>query len=659
MDFQTAKARAEELRKTLRYHSELYYNQDNPEISDYEYDMLSNELKHSEAQFPELITADSPTQIVGGKASKLFEKVTHAVKMESLQDVFSIEEVTAFIQKIQSDFPDAAFTVEPKIDGLSVSLEYENGVLVRGSTRGDGVVGEDVTANLMQIRDIPKQIPCTASSLEVRGEVYMPHESFFACIEKQENNGEVPFKNPRNAAAGSLRQKNSAVVAERNLSVFIFNVQAVDGMNFATHQESLDFLKSCGFPVVPGYVLCHSAQEVESQIHRIGENRGSYAYDIDGAVVKTNSLAQREELGSTAKFPKWAVAFKYPPEEKETVLKDIEINVGRTGVLTPTGVFEPVVLAGTTVSRATLHNQDFIDEKGLQIGDTVVMRKAGEIIPEVLRVTKHDESKGVYQLPSFCPSCGAPVYRQGDEAAVRCMNDKCPAQIVRVLIHFASRDAYGIEGLGEAIVELFVKEGLIHSPEDIFQLTKEDIMRLDGFKETSANNLVTSIENAKRNDLSKLIFALGIRHIGAKNAQQLAVHFGTMDALITASEEDILAIDGFGEIMAKSVVEFFATEQNLAMIESLKQLGLNMNSLAEIQDERFKGMTFVLTGTLEKFKRSEASKIIESFGGKTSSSVSKKTTFVLAGEAAGSKLTKAQSLGVKIISEDEFEQMIV
>ncbi|MBQ3431339.1 MAG: NAD-dependent DNA ligase LigA, partial [Clostridia bacterium] len=502
MDFQTAKARAEELRKTLRYHSELYYNQDSPEISDYEYDMLSNELKHIEAQFPELITADSPTQIVGGKASKLFEKVTHAVKMESLQDVFSIEEVTAFIQKIQSDFPDAAFTVEPKIDGLSVSLEYENGVLVRGSTRGDGVVGEDVTANLMQIRDIPKQIPCTASSLEVRGEVYMPHESFFACIEKQENNGEVPFKNPRNAAAGSLRQKNSAVVAERNLSVFIFNVQAVDGMNFATHQESLDFLKSCGFPVVPGYVLCHSAQEVEAQIHRIGENRGSYAYDIDGAVVKTNSLAQREELGSTAKFPKWAVAFKYPPEEKETVLKDIEINVGRTGVLTPTGVFEPVVLAGTTVSRATLHNQDFIDEKGLQIGDTVVMRKAGEIIPEVLRVTKHDESKGVYQLPSFCPSCGAPVYRQGDEAAVRCMNDKCPAQIVRVLIHFASRDAYGIEGLGEAIVELFVKEGLIHSPEDIFQLTKEDIMRLDGFKETSANNLVTSIENAKRNDLS-------------------------------------------------------------------------------------------------------------------------------------------------------------
>lgn len=658
MDFQTAKARAEELRKTLRYHSELYYNQDNPEISDYEYDMLSNELKHIEAQFPELITADSPTQIVGGKASKLFEKVTHAVKMESLQDVFSIEEVTAFIQKIQSDFPDAAFTVEPKIDGLSVSLEYENGVLVRGSTRGDGVVGEDVTANLMQIRDIPKQIPCTASSLEVRGEVYMPHESFFACIEKQENNGEVPFKNPRNAAAGSLRQKNSAVVAERNLSIFIFNVQAVDGMNFATHQESLDFLKSCGFPVVPGYVLCHSAQEVEVQIHRIGENRGSYAYDIDGAVVKTNSLAQREELGSTAKFPKWAVAFKYPPEEKETVLKDIEINVGRTGVLTPTGVFEPVVLAGTTVSRATLHNQDFIDEKGLQIGDTVVMRKAGEIIPEVLRVTKHDESKGVYQLPSFCPSCGAPVYRQGDEAAVRCMNDKCPAQIVRVLIHFASRDAYGIEGLGEAIVELFVKEGLIHSPEDIFQLTKEDIMKLDGFKETSANNLVTSIENAKSNDLSKLIFALGIRHIGAKNAQQLAVHFGTMDALITASEEDILAIDGFGEIMAKSIVEFFATKQNLAMIESLKQLGLNMNSLAEIQDERFKGMTFVLTGTLEKFKRSEASKIIESFGGKTSSSVSKKTTFVLAGEAAGSKLTKAQSLGVKIISEDEFEQMI-
>ncbi|MBR0415256.1 MAG: NAD-dependent DNA ligase LigA [Clostridia bacterium] len=658
MDFQTAKARAEELRKILRYHSDLYYNQDKPEISDYEYDMLNNELKRIEADYPELVTADSPTQIVGGKASKLFEKVTHAVKMESLQDVFSVEEVTAFIEKIKADFPTAAFTVEPKIDGLSVSLEYEDGTFVRGSTRGDGVVGEDVTANLMQIKDIPHTIVTDVARLEVRGEVYMPHESFFACISKQEEAGEEPFKNPRNAAAGSLRQKNSEIVAQRNLSIFIFNIQAIEGKTFSTHKESLDFLRDCGFTVVPSYTLCSTAAQVEAQIAAIGESRGKFSFDIDGAVVKTNDLSQREELGSTAKFPKWAVAFKYPPEEKETVLKDIEINVGRTGVLTPTAVFEPVILAGTTVSRATLHNQDFINEKGLQIGDTVVLRKAGEIIPEVLRVAKHDESKGIYQLPDTCPSCGSPVYRLNDEAALRCFNDKCPAQIVRVLIHFASRDAYGIEGLGEAIVELLVKHGLIASPEDIFKLKEEALLALEGFQQTSVNNLLGAIEKSKANDLSKLIFALGIRHIGAKNAAQLAVHFGSMDALMAATEEEILAIEGFGEIMAKSVAEFFATEQNRAMVESLKELGLNMQSLATIKDERFKGQTFVLTGSLSKFTRTEASKIIESYGGKTSGSVSKKTSIVLAGEAAGSKLTKAQSLGIKIINEDEFEEMI-
>lgn len=658
MNFQQASARAVQLRKTLKYHSDLYYNNDNPEISDYEYDMLNNELKAIEAEYPELITADSPTQMVGGKASNLFDKITHTVKMESLQDVFSADEVIAFINRVKSDFPDAVFTVEPKIDGLSVSLEYENGVFVRGSTRGDGVVGEDVTANLLKIKEIPHKIRSTIPYLEVRGEVYMSHESFFACVSKQENAGETPFKNPRNAAAGSLRQKNSSIVAERNLSIFIFNVQSVEGKTFTTHKESLDFLKECGFKVVPSYTLCTSADEVITQINAIGEGRGQYHFDIDGAVVKTNSLSEREELGSTAKFPKWAVAFKYPPEEKETVLKNIEINVGRTGVLTPTGVFEPVILAGTSVSRATLHNQDFIDEKGLQIGDTVVLRKAGEIIPEVLRVTKHDESKGVYRLPNTCPSCGSPVYRLNDEAAVRCFNDKCPAQIVRVLIHFASRDAYGIEGLGEAIVELFVKKHLIASPEDIFKLKAEDIYHLDGFQQTSANNLITAIENSKKNDLSKLIFALGIRHIGAKNAAQLAVHFGDMEHLITASEEEILAIDGFGEIMAKSVVEFFSTEQNIKMIEALKELGLNMKSLAEIKDERFKGKTFVLTGSLSKFTRNEASKIIESFGGKTASSVSKKTSIVLAGEAAGSKLKKANELGIQVISEDEFEHLI-
>lgn len=658
MEFNKAKARAEELRKTLKYHSDLYYNKDNPEISDYEYDMLNNELKKIEEEYPELITADSPTQMVGGKASSLFSKVTHNVKMESLQDVFSVSEVESFVNRVKADFPDACFTVEPKIDGLSVSLEYENGIFVRGSTRGDGVVGEDVTANLLKIKDVPKKINSDLPSLEVRGEVYMSHESFFALVKAQEDSGETPFKNPRNAAAGSLRQKNSEIVEKRNLSLFIFNVQSSSGISFETHKQTLDYLNECGFNVIPSYTLCQSSDEVIKEIEKIGDNRGNFDFDIDGAVVKTNSLAQREELGSTAKFPKWAVAFKYPPEEKETVLKDIEINVGRTGVLTPTGIFEPVILAGTTVSRATLHNQDFINEKGLQIGDTVVLRKAGEIIPEVLKVSKHNENKGIYELPKICPSCGSPVYRLNDEAALRCFNDKCPAQIVRVLIHFASRDAYGIEGLGEAIVEQFVKNGLIHSPEDIFRLKAEDILKLDGFQQTSANNLIKAIENSKSNDLSKLIFALGIRHIGAKNAAQLAVHFGSMEKLIEADEEDILAIDGFGEIMAKSVKEFFSTSDNIAMIENLKSLGLNMKSLAEIKDERFKGMSFVLTGALSKYTRNEASKIIESFGGKTSSSVSKKTSVVLAGEAAGSKLTKANSLGIRVINEDEFSDMI-
>ena len=658
MDFENAKARAEELRKILKYHSDLYYNKDNPEISDYEYDMLGNELKAIELEYPELITLDSPTQMVGGVASSLFQKVTHSVKMESLQDVFSVDEVKSFVNRIKGDFPDARFTVEPKIDGLSISLEYRNGELIRGSTRGDGVVGEDVTANLLQIKDIPKTINSDIDFLEVRGEVYMPHSSFFALINKQEENGEKTFKNPRNAAAGSLRQKNSHIVAERGLSVFIFNVQAAQGKEFETHKQTLDFLKECGFPVIPSYTLCDTADEIEKEIAKIGNNRGNYSFDIDGAVVKINSLAEREEIGSTAKFPKWAVAFKYPPEEKETVLRDIEINVGRTGVLTPTGIFDPVILAGTTVSRATLHNQDFINEKGVQIGDTVVLRKAGEIIPELLRVTKHDDSKGVYKFPEFCPSCGAPVYRLNDEAAIRCFNDKCPAQMVRVIIHFASRDAYGIDGLGEAIVEQLADNGLIKTPEDLFTLKKDEILKLEGFKETSANNLLNSIENSKKNDLSKLIFALGIRHIGAKNAAQLAVHFKSMSALINASEEEILDIDGFGEVMAKSVVEFFATEENIIMINNLEQLGLNMKSLAQIKDERFKGMTFVLTGALSKFKRSEASKIIQSYGGKTSSSVSKKTSVVLAGEDAGSKLTKAQSLGIRIISEDEFEDMI-
>ncbi len=658
MDFQAAEKRAVELRKILKYHSDLYYNQDDPEIEDYEYDQLNNELKRIEEEFPLLVIPDSPTQKVGGKASELFSKVTHRVKMESLQDVFSYSDVYDFVERVHKISSDAAFTVEPKIDGLSVSLEYVHGVFLRASTRGDGIVGEDVTDNIKMIADVPKKLSQSVPFLEVRGEIYMPHLSFISLVKEQELNGEKTFKNPRNAAAGSLRQKNPEIVAGRGLSIFIFNIQQIEGKALSSHKESLDFLAELGFHVIPSYTLCKNAEEIVDQIKKIGENRLGLPFDIDGAVAKADDFAVREELGSTAKFPKWAIAFKYPPEEKQTVLKDIEINVGRTGVLTPTGIFEPVILAGTTVSRATLHNQDFITDKGIQIGDSVLIRKAGDIIPEVVNVVEHIEENGIYRIPDKCPSCGAPVFREEGGAAVRCFNDKCPAQLVRILIHFASRDAYGIEGLGESIIELFVEEGLISSPVDIFKLKAEDIERLEGFKETSANNLIKAIEQSKQSDLSKLIFALGIRHIGAKNAAQLASHFKTMDNLISASYDEILSIEGFGAIMAESVREFFATADNIKMIEEFKSLGLNMKSLFEIRDARFSGQTFVLTGTLSRYKRSEASKIIESFGGKTSTSVSKKTSFVLAGEEAGSKLEKANKLGVTVISESDFAKMI-
>ena len=657
MNFSDAAKRAEELRKILKYHSDLYYNKDNPEIDDYEYDMLNNELKSIEKEYPRLISKDSPTQNIGGSASNLFNKVTHSVKMESLQDVFSFDEVRDFYNKTVLDEGDLFFTVEPKIDGLSVSLEYENGVLVRGSTRGDGVVGEDVTDNVKMISSVPQRLNLPIGYIEVRGEVYMPHKSFMSVVENQEIMGEKPFKNPRNAAAGSLRQKNSEIVKERGLDIFVFNIQRIEGKELSSHKQSLDFLKELGFNVIPSYNLCKNCDEILSEIAEIGAKRGSLPYDIDGAVVKVDDFALRQRLGSTAKFPKWAVAFKYPPEEKETKLIDIEVNVGRTGVLTPVGVFEPVLLAGTTVSRATLHNQDFIDEKCVNIGDSVIVRKSGDIIPEVVKVTKHSK-EGTYKLPDFCPSCGARVSREEGEVALRCTNDSCPAQLLRIIIHFCSRDAYSIEGLGEANVKQFVENSLIKSPVDIFKLTAEDIMKCDGFKETSANNIIRAIEKSKANDLSKFIFALGIRHIGAKNAAALSAHFGNIDNIISAGREEIGAIDGFGDIMARSVEEFFSVEDNIKMIEQFKALGLNMNSNVVLKDSRFKNMTFVLTGTLTEFKRSDASAIIEQFGGKTSSSVSKKTTYVLAGEQAGSKLDKANALGVKVISEEDFKQMI-
>ena len=649
----------EDLRKTLRYHSDRYYNDDAPEIEDYEYDMMMRELQDLEQKYPEYDTPDSPTKRVGGKADNSFESVVHTVRMESLQDAFSKDEIRDFEKRVTDVVSNPHYCVEPKIDGLSVSLEYRNGVFVRGSTRGDGDVGEDVSGNLRVIHNIPLKLNRNIPYIEVRGEVYMPKKSFDKVVDRQLINGEKPFKNPRNAAAGSLRQKDSKVAATRGLDIFVFNVQQVEGVTLSSHKQSLDFLKELGFNTIPGYTVVDNIEDVLRLIDKIGESRGSLEYDIDGAVVKVDDFAMREQLGSTAKFPKWAVAFKYPPEEKQTKLIDIEVAVGRTGVLTPTAVLEPVHLAGTTVSRATLHNQDFITEKGIAIGDIVTVRKAGEIIPEVLCVNEHN-SDGCFELPKICPSCGSTVIREDGEAAVRCINPDCPAQLLRNLIHFCSRDAMDIEGLGPAIIEIFVNNGLIAKTEDIYSLTFDKInsASLDGFKEKSINNIISSIENSKKNDLSKLIFALGIRHVGAKAGKLLADHFKDMDKIMDASVDDILEIDGFGEIMAESVCEFFKNEKTRNLVENLKNAGVNMDSLSVITDTRFEGKTFVLTGTLTQFTRAEASKIIEDYGGRTSSSVSKKTSYVLAGEAAGSKLDKANALGVEVISEEQFKEMI-
>ena len=655
MDFETAKQKIESLSDTLKYHNRKYYIDDAPEIEDFEYDRMLRELEELESEFPELKKEDSPTQMVGGAVSKLFSEVRHNVKMESLQDVFSFDELKEFISKI--DLNETSFSVEPKIDGLSVSLEYKDGLLFRGSTRGDGEVGEDVTANLLQIESIPKAIKF-GGNLEVRGEVYMPKESFLKLVERQELLGEQPAKNPRNAAAGSLRQKNPDITKDRNLSIFIFNIQSIEGKEFKSHIESLDFLKNLGFNVLPSYKKCNNAAEVIAEIERIGNSRGNLSYDIDGAVIKSDYLSYRELLGSTSKFPKWAVAFKYPPEEKETVLKEIEVGVGRTGALTPTAVFNPIQLAGTTVSRATLHNQDFISSKGISIGDTIVVRKAGDIIPEVLSVKKHIEGAPIYTLPEFCPSCNSPVYREEGEAVLRCTNADCPEQLLRHLIHFTSRDAMDIEGLGPAVLEQLLAAGLISNIVDLYTLDYEKVAQLDRIGEKSAQNLKNAIEKSKENDFSKFIFALGIRHIGAKAGKLLSEHFGNIDALLQAKPEDYEAIEGFGSVLALSAYKFFSLESTKKLIESFKNLGLNLKSLKQVTDTRFGGLTFVLTGTLPTLSRKEATDIIESFGGKASSSVSKKTSFVLAGEEAGSKLDKANALGIKVIDENEFNNMI-
>lgn len=658
MTFEEAKKRIEYLSEQLIFHNDRYYNQDNPLISDYEYDMMLNELEKLEESFPQLRKENSPTNRVGGKASDKFSQVTHTVPMESLHDSFSHSELRDFDQRVKQTVGSVEYVVEPKIDGLSVSCEYENGVFVRGSTRGDGVTGEDITDNLLTIKSLPKRLNKAIPYLEVRGEVYMSNTSFLKLVEEQELNNEKIAKNPRNAAAGSLRQKNSKITAKRNLDIFTFNIQQINGVELKTHKESLDFLSELGFPVPTSYKLFDNIEDVIENIEHIGETRGMLEYQIDGAVVKVNSFSQRELLGSTAKFPKWAEAYKYPPEEKETKLLDVEVNVGRTGALTPTGVFEPVLLAGTTVSRATLHNQDFISELGLCIGDTVVIRKAGEIIPEVVAVTAHSDNAQPYILPDKCPSCGSNVHKEDGEAVLRCTNTECPAQLLRNLIHFVSRDAMDIDGLGEAVLRQLVEAELVSSPVDLYKLTKEQIMSLEKKREKSADNLINAIEKSKDNPLFRVIFALGIRHIGQKNAKLLCEALLSVENIMNATFDEISAIDGFGGVMAESVVDYFSKSENREIISRLKECGVKMLPLEKkSNDGKYKGKTFVLTGTLPTLKRSDATKIIEDMGGKTSSSVSKKTDYVVAGAEAGSKLTKAQSLGVTIISEKELLEM--
>ncbi|MBQ9861960.1 MAG: NAD-dependent DNA ligase LigA, partial [Clostridia bacterium] len=630
---------------------------DAPEIEDDEFDKLTQELRRLEEAYPQLITADSYTQRVHGEVSRLFTPVQHEVPLGSLQDVFSLDEVRDFDKRVREEIAHPVYVVEPKIDGLSVSLEYRDGVFYRGATRGDGQTGEDVSANLRTIASIPSKLNNAPSRVIVRGEVYMPREQFAYLTGLQEQNGEKPFKNPRNAAAGSLRQKDPTVTKTRGLDLFVFNLQLLEGESVTAHAASLEYMKALGVPMIPFYRRTDSIDEVIAEIERIGQNRNGLPFDIDGAVIKVDDFADRDRLGSTSKYPRWAVAYKYPPEEKQTVLRKVEITVGRTGVLTPTGVFDPVTLAGTTVSRATLHNADFIREKGLGIGDTVILRKAGDIIPEVVRVERHAGAP-IFELPAHCPSCGEAVGREEDEAALRCSNPDCPAQRLQRLIHFASRDAMDIEGLGPAVLEQLVEEGLVFRIDDLYTLDREAIRVLEGKGERSADNLIGAIEASKQADLSRLLFALGVRHIGQKAAKLLAQRFGTMEAVMAASVEDVEAIDGFGTVMAENVVRFFSLEPTRRLIERLNVLGVNMESNTTQVDQRFAGMTFVLTGTLPSMTRDEASALIEQYGGKTAGSVSKKTSVVLAGEEAGSKLRKAQELGVRIIDQAEFEALL-
>ena len=654
-----AKQRIEELTKILSEANYLYYVQDNPTMPDFEYDRLLRELEELEAANPVLVRPDSPTQRVGGEALSKFEKVTHPVPLMSLQDVFSPDELREFVEKTLETYPDSQFSVEPKIDGLSVALEYEDGLFVRGATRGDGVVGEDVTENLKTIRSIPMCLENAPARLIVRGEVFMPKKSFDELNARQEAEEKPLFANPRNAAAGSLRQLDSKITAQRKLDILIFNVQLAEGVTFENHQQSLDFLRSLRFKVIDNALL-RSADAIIDHVMTINENRETLTCDIDGAVVKVNNLTQRDRMGSTAKCPKWAVAYKYPPEIKPTVVEDIVVQVGRTGVLTPKAVVKAVRLAGTTVTNATLHNQDFITQRDIRIGDTVLIRKAGEIIPEILEVDfgKRPADARPYHLPCNCPVCGAPTVKDEDGAFLRCTGAECPAQLSRNITHFVSRDAMDIEGFGSAIVDALIEKDLLKSPADIYYLTLDEMKSLWQKGELAASKLLAAIEASKEQDLSRLIFALGIRQVGAKTGKVLASTFGTLDALMNATEEELTEVPDVGAVTAKNIADWFAQPQSQHMIQRLSDAGVNFESKRAVTDTRFAGMTFVLTGALSKFTREEATEKIELFGGKASGSVSKKTTYVVVGENAGSKERKARELGIPILSEDDFLNMI-
>lgn len=652
--------RIEELRKLLNEYNYNYYVLDAPTVTDYEYDMLLRELEELEAKHPELIVPDSPTQRVGGQALSEFEPYTHEVPMESLQDVFSHDELREFDARVRSVLKDVTYTVEPKVDGLSVALEYRDGMFICGATRGDGVTGENVTSNLKTVRSIPLHIDNVPERLIVRGEVFMPKKVFEEINSAREADGKTLLANPRNAAAGSLRQLDPKVASKRRLDISVFNLQLISGdMPFKTHSETLDWMRVCGFKVIP-YAVFEDIEGCIGEISRIGEKRGEYPFEIDGAVIKVNSLEQRRELGSTSKFPRWAAAYKYPPEKKATRLRNITVQVGRTGVLTPKAELDPVRLVGTTVTQATLHNQDYISQKDIRIGDMVIVRKAGDIIPEIIEVDikQRPENTEPFFLPSVCPVCGAPTQRDEDGAAIRCTGAECPAQQVRAVTHFVSRNAMDIEGVGAAVVEQLISEGLISNSADLYYLDKERLAALDRLGEKSAQNILDAVERSKGNDLSRLIYAFGIRQVGQRAAKQLAVRFGTLDALMEAGEEELTAIEDIGAITARNVTEWFEGKQARHMVERLRQAGVNFSSLEEAGDKRFEGKTFVLTGALELFTRSEAEELIERMGGRAASSVSKKTDYVVAGENAGSKLKKAQELGIQILSEQEFKDMI-